>query len=99
MAEVSGQVVGFVCVWARVRPDEPDENPVEYAFVSDLVVGTAYRRRGIGRRLLEAAEGYARARGARSLRIGALTRNAAARSLYASAGFEEYEVELAKQLG
>jgi ribosomal protein S18 acetylase RimI-like enzyme len=67
--------------------------------VSDLVVGTAYRRRGIGSRLLSAAEGYARARGARSLRIEVLARNAAARRLYASAGYEEYEVELAKPLG
>jgi GNAT superfamily N-acetyltransferase len=99
VAEVAGQVVGFACVWARVQPDEPDENPAEYAFVSDLVVGTAYRRRGIGGQLLSAAEGYARARGAGSLRIRVLARNAAARRLYVSAGFAEYEVELAKQLG
>jgi ribosomal protein S18 acetylase RimI-like enzyme len=98
VAEVAGQVVGFTCVWARVKPDEPDHDPSEYAFISDLVVDSTSRRRGIGRQLLSAAEGYARARGARSLRIGALTRNAAARSLYASAGFEEYEVELAKQI-
>jgi hypothetical protein len=26
VAEVAGQVVGFACVWARVRPDEPDGN-------------------------------------------------------------------------
>jgi ribosomal protein S18 acetylase RimI-like enzyme len=99
VAEVAGQVLGFVCVWARVRPDEPDENPAEYAFVSDLVVRTTYRRRGIGGRLLSAAKGYARARGARVLRIGVLARNAAARRLYESAGFEQYEVELAKHLG
>jgi ribosomal protein S18 acetylase RimI-like enzyme len=99
VAEVAGQAVGFACVWARVRPDEPDENPSEYAFVSDLVVRTTYRRRGIGRQLLSAAEGYARARGARTLRIGVLARNTSARRLYESAGFEAYEVELAKQLG
>ena len=99
VAEVAGKMIGFVCVWARVKPDEPDENPSEYAFVSDLVVGPTYRRRGIGRQLLSAAECYARARGAISLRIGVLAHNNAARRLYGSAGFEEYEVELAKQLG
>jgi ribosomal protein S18 acetylase RimI-like enzyme len=99
VAEVAGQVVGFSCVWARVRPDEPGENPAEYAYVSDLVVRTTYQRRGIGSQLLSAAEGYARARGARSLRIGVLARNSAARRLYGAAGFEEYEVELAKHLG
>jgi ribosomal protein S18 acetylase RimI-like enzyme len=99
VAEVAGQVVGFACVWARVKPDEPDDDPSEYAFVSDLVVGSTYRRRGIGSQLLSAAECYARARGARSLRIAVLAHNVAARRLYTSAGFEEYEVELAKQLG
>jgi ribosomal protein S18 acetylase RimI-like enzyme len=99
VAEVAGQVAGFVCVWARVQPDEPDDDPTQYAYVSDLVVGGAYRRRGIGSRLLSAAEDYARMRGAASLRIGVLARNAAARHLYESAGFEEHEVELAKRLG
>jgi ribosomal protein S18 acetylase RimI-like enzyme len=98
VAEVAGQVIGFVCVWARVRPNEPDENPAEYAFVSDLVVSTTYRRRGVGSQLLSAAEGYARTRGARALRIGVLARNAAAKRLYESVGFQEYEVELAKLL-
>jgi ribosomal protein S18 acetylase RimI-like enzyme len=99
VADLAGQVVGFACVWAQVQPDEPDESPEEYGFVSDLVVRTTYRRRGIGSRLLSAAEGYARVRGARSLRIGVLARNAAARRLFGSAGFEEYEVELTKPLG
>ena len=99
VAEVAGEMVGFVCLWARVKPDEPDENPSEYAFISDLVVGPTYRRCGIGRQLLSAAECYAKARGSQTLRLGVLARNTAARRLYRSAGFEEYEVELSKQLG
>jgi len=99
VAEIAGQVVGFVCVWARVQPDEPDKNPATYAFVSDLVVRATHRRRGIGRQLLSAAESFARGQGAETLRIGVLASNDAARRLYESAGFEEYEVELAKRLG
>jgi ribosomal protein S18 acetylase RimI-like enzyme len=98
VAEVSGQVVGFVCVWAKVQPEEPDDDPSEYAFVSDLVVASGHRRRGLGRGLLAMAERYARSRGARSLRIGVLARNAAARHLYGSAGFSNYEVEMEKPL-
>jgi ribosomal protein S18 acetylase RimI-like enzyme len=99
VAEVAGGVVGFACVWARVRPDEPEDDPSEYAYVSDLVVSAAHRRCGIGHRLLSAAECHARSQGARSLRISVLARNGAARCLYGSAGFEEYEVELVKPLG
>jgi ribosomal protein S18 acetylase RimI-like enzyme len=98
VAEVSGQVVGFVCVWAKVQPEEPDDDPSEYAFVSDLVVLPGHRRRGVGRELLAMAERYARSRGARSLRIGVLARNTTARHLYGSAGFSDYEVEMEKPL-
>jgi hypothetical protein len=31
VAEVNGAVIGFVSVWAKVRPTEPDEPPIEYA--------------------------------------------------------------------
>jgi ribosomal protein S18 acetylase RimI-like enzyme len=99
IAELTGQVIGFVCVWARVPPDEPDDSPVEYAFISDLLVRATYRRCGIGRQLLSAAGEYARSRGAGFLRIGVSARNVAAKRLYESAGFQDYEVELAKQLG
>jgi ribosomal protein S18 acetylase RimI-like enzyme len=98
VAELADQLIGFICVWARVLPDEPDDSPAEYAFVSDLIVRSTHRRQGIGSQLLSAAEGYARARKARCLRIGVSAGNVAAKSLYESAGFQEYEVELAKQL-
>jgi ribosomal protein S18 acetylase RimI-like enzyme len=98
VADAAGQVVGFVCVWARVPPHEPDDDPSEYAFVSDLVVLPGHRRRGVGRELLTMAERYARSRGARLLRIGVLARNKAARHLYGSAGFSDYEVEMEKPL-
>jgi ribosomal protein S18 acetylase RimI-like enzyme len=99
VAEIAGQVAGFVCVWARVKPDEPDDDPAQNAFVSDVVVMANHGRRGIGSRLLSAAEGYARARGTQSLGIGVLAHNAAARRLFESAGFGENEIEVTKRLG
>jgi GNAT superfamily N-acetyltransferase len=98
VAEVAGQVVGFVCVWGKVRPEEPDENPAEYALVSDLVVRMPYRRRGIGKPLLSGAEHFARTRGATSLRIGVSAQNVAAKALYESIDFNDYKVELVKPL-
>jgi ribosomal protein S18 acetylase RimI-like enzyme len=92
------RVVGIVCVWARVRPDGPDDVPLDHAYISDLAVLAAYRGRGIGRALLERAEAFARERGGGTLRVGVRSRNAAARRLYASAGFAEDRIELAKPL-
>jgi GNAT superfamily N-acetyltransferase len=58
-----------------------------YALVTDLVVLPSCRGRGKGRQLLERAEAFVRAAGARELRIGVLVDNIAARRLYLRAEF------------
>ena len=98
VAELEGVVVGFVTIWARYRSSEPDDDPREHGFVSDLVVLATHRRRGIGRALLRAAESRARAAGAPLVRLSVKAGNAAARSLYASEGFEASEIYLEKPL-
>ena len=96
VAEADGRIVGFVGVLARVVP-EPDESQA-YAYVSDLVVLPAHRRRGLGRALLERAEAYARREGARTLRVGVLARNDGAGRLYHRLGFADYTIQLSKPL-
>ena len=98
VAEVDQAVVGFVGVLAKVAPEEPDEDQTPYAYISDLVVLPAYRRRAIGRALLDQAEGFARSSGARILRVGVLAKNQTAGRLYRSIGFTNYQVQLIKRL-
>jgi len=98
VAEVEGSVCGFVCVWGTVSPEDLDADPRPYAYVSDLVVSAAYRRRGIGRQLLDRAEDHARAIGAGRLRINAFAGNADAWRLYRACGFEDYIIQLRKAL-
>jgi ribosomal protein S18 acetylase RimI-like enzyme len=98
VAEADGRAVGFVSVWARVKAEMIEEKEYEYAYVSDLVVLPAYRGRGLGRALLDRAEEHARAAGAKILRIGVLARNAPARGLYYSFGFEDRIVAMSKTL-
>jgi GNAT superfamily N-acetyltransferase len=98
VAAVDDTVAGFVAVLASVPAGEPDEDRAPYAYVSDLVVRSAYRRRGLGRALLEQAEGFARGAGASLLRVGVLARNEGARRLYARMGFADYTVQLSKPL-
>lgn len=97
VAEEDAAVVGFICVWARVPPDDPSEVRFS-AHVSDLVVLPAWRGRGIGRTLLARGEAYARSRGAERLRIGVMAKNEGARRLYAGSGFREVYVLLTKAL-
>jgi ribosomal protein S18 acetylase RimI-like enzyme len=97
VAEVDHVVAGFAGVLASVAP-EPDEDPVSYACLTDLIVLPAYRRQGIGGELAARAEDWARQAGARTFRVGVLARNRAARNLYQSLGFRELQLELAKIL-
>jgi GNAT superfamily N-acetyltransferase len=87
VAEIDGRVAGFVAIFAKVPYEDLDDPPGEYALISDLCVLEPYRRRGLGRRLIERAEAYAWASGAVELRIGVLAANEDARSLYRAAGF------------
>jgi len=98
VAAEAGPVVGMVCVWATVPPHGPDDVPLDHAYVSDLAVLAAHRARGIGRLLLARAEAFARERGAATLRVAVRTGNAAARRLYAAAGFADDRIELVKPL-
>jgi len=99
VADEDGRVIGFVCVWTRVVPEEPDEVPAPFAFISDLIVRSERRGSGIGHALMQHAEQHARAAGATSLRVCVLARNEGAYRLYRELGFSELEVELEKSLG
>lgn len=59
------------------------------AFLTELFVRAESRRRGLGARLLAAVTSGLRAAGARAVTLLVLPENAAARRLYASAGFAE----------
>jgi [ribosomal protein S18]-alanine N-acetyltransferase len=69
--------VGFALVWRAA-----DER-----HLLDLAVDPAWRRQGVGRRILEAVIDDARASGGRMVLLEARASNAAALALYRSAGF------------
>lgn len=98
VAEVDGAIAGFTAVFPKVAHDEPDEEAYDYAYVSDVAVLDLYRRRGLGRALLQAAEAYAREQGTTLIRIGVLATNDGARALYEGLGFRDREVLLEKAL-
>jgi ribosomal protein S18 acetylase RimI-like enzyme len=89
---------GYVSVLTDCRSDAPDDDPIPYAYVDDLVVLPGHRGRGYGRALLGRAEALAAACGRSTLRLRVKGGNRAARGLYARAGYLEYEVELEKRL-
>ena len=98
VAEVDEAVAGFVTVLTKVKSEEIEEGEIEYGLVSDVIVASKYRKRGIGRKLLEAAESYAKSNGVKWLRIGVLAENHSADGLYDSMGFKIMYIEREKKL-
>ena len=96
VAEVDEAVAGFATVLTKVKSEEIEDGDIEYGLVSDLVVASKFRRQGIGRKLLEAAESYAKSNDVRWLRIGVLAENHSADNLYDSMGFKRLYVEREK---
>jgi ribosomal protein S18 acetylase RimI-like enzyme len=99
VAELEGQVVGFVCVLCRMDSQEIIEKDRAHAYISDLIVLEAHRGAGIGAALMRAAEARARSRGATRIRVGVLAANSAARLLYCKLGYSDHEIVLEKQIG
>ena len=99
VVELDGLVVGFVAVLALVEPEAPDEEQATHAYVSDLVVLPGCRGKGLGRKLLERAEAFARSEGVRILQIGVLSRNQSAARLYRDFGFGDFRIQMTKRLG
>jgi GNAT superfamily N-acetyltransferase len=94
--DVAGTVAGFTTVFAHVPFERLDEPPGDYALVAELLVRHPYRRRGYARALLVCGERYAASQGASDLRIGVLSDNIAARTLYVDFGFRPYLETLSK---
>jgi ribosomal protein S18 acetylase RimI-like enzyme len=97
MAEVDETIAGFICVVSRLRGDSPDD-PAVFAWIHDIFVRPAHRRRGVATALMGAAESFVRSRGARELRLGVLDRNGPARGLYQRLGFRDYLRVLSRPL-
>jgi ribosomal protein S18 acetylase RimI-like enzyme len=91
------EVVGMVCVFAKVQSEAVDEEDYQYAYISDLVLASE-RGKGIGRALLKRAEEHARSKGAKIIRISVHAGNEIAKDLYVDYGFQEKVVIMQKEI-
>ena len=94
LAEMEGRVVGFAAV--RVVPCVCYATP--YAELTELFVEEAWRRRGVGRALMEQAENLAREKGATSLLLLTGLGNADAQAFYQALGYADRHLAMEKKL-
>jgi GNAT superfamily N-acetyltransferase len=66
---VDNQVVGFAEVYLRNDKPNPARVAYKYGHLQSLLVSEVFRRKGVGEKLLEAAENWAKVRGATEMRL------------------------------
>lgn len=88
LAEEEGAVVGMTALLLHHHPPRPFGER-RRGYVTSVYVVPAYRRRGIGQALMEAAQEYGREHGLQRLELRTSEQG---RSLYAALGFEPKEV-------
>ncbi len=96
MATTAGKNVGFL-LYVDFLPD--DVTGQEQAFVAYMAVEPIAQRQGIGRKLLAAAEEYARSKGLPAIALMVTEQNLAARGVYEAAGYTTERRLLCKPLG
>jgi ribosomal protein S18 acetylase RimI-like enzyme len=93
VAEDGGEVVGFVTTSTR-RHFAGDLE----AYVGELVVDRGAEGRGVGRRLMTAAEEWGCREGLAHITLDTGAANARARAFYRALGYEEEDIQLTKLL-
>jgi len=88
VAEIEGQVAGFVHALVRDTPPWPVLVPRRRAFIDSLAVGQQFRRRGIGRALMNQAHKWAMAKGAVDVELNVFEFNQPALTFYRALGYE-----------
>jgi len=94
VAELEGEVVGYA--YGAVEGRDWNMLLDRHGTLSDVAVDARFRRRGIGRRLVEAAVTALEAKGAPRVVLYSATPNAEAQALFASLGFRRTMVEMTR---
>lgn len=94
LAEIEGQVVGFAGL--RISPTVLYREP--HAEITEMFVMEDFRRRGVGRALIEHAEQMAHEKGASEIIVATDFYNHGAQELYRSLGFCHHDITLSKEL-
>ena len=90
--EVDGKTAGYI--WFRLM----DSSVGVFGRIEHVFVDEGHRNRGLGKRLMQAAEEYLKGRGAKRIKLTVTKDNKTAASLYKSMGYETKRYVMEKDL-
>lgn len=98
VAQWEGRVVGFVVALIRESLPIPIITPRRYAVIDSLGVAREFRRRGIGKALMDRAEEWALVKGIREMELNVWEFNSDAIAFYERRGFHTISRRMLKRL-
>ncbi len=99
IAKTHKTAIGFACAWIAEDDDTLlRDDARRHAYVSDIFVADAWRRKGVASLLLQAIEAEMRQRGCARIRICTKALNLSALKCYEATGYLPYEITLSKPL-
>lgn len=96
VAEVNGKVIGVAGATIPQQPKPPFLKDKTRCTLSTIVVTQSYRRKGVGRQLINAVESYARSQGAEEVILDVMHFNQSAVGFYKSIGYGDFSTRLMK---
>jgi diamine N-acetyltransferase len=98
VAEADEQLAGFVYVIIMEAGDLPILAPRRFAFIETLVVKAAFRRQGIGEKLMNCSDEWAIANGASAIELNVYEFNKNALVFYEKLGYAGLSRQMIKKL-
>ena len=98
VAELGGNIVGFVHAIVRDPPAIPVFVPRRYAIVDGIVVKSGFQNHGIGRILMDKMQEWAMMKGATSIELNVYEFNETAISFYERLGYQTISRKMGQEL-
>lgn len=98
VAEVDGVRAGYSAGVLKKENDSWDETTRKASLVMELHVDPAFRRQGVGRRLVKELEDHFRSQDIEWITLGVFSKNVEARAFYEQIGFRDVYTFMGKRL-
>ena len=85
--EDNGNVVGFILLQAKERPDFDFMIPGKYCYIMDIIVTESHRNKGFATALMNSAKDWAKEQNCKLINLDVLVNNHGAIKLYEKLGF------------
>ena len=85
--EDNGNVVGFILLQAKTRPDFDFMIPGKYCYIMDIIVTESHRNKGFATALMNSAKNWAKEQNCSFINLDVLVNNSGAIKVYEKLGF------------